>query len=141
TFDSNVSFWPASNEITFRLDMRFLRLDRELAAGLGFEPRGYMSEIIPSPVTFREVVVHWPKLVEELQAAGFAIRKVSNSNRRGRKAAPLSPASETEIHKAITQVYDDAASADKKPPNVKEVVAPAQAILRRAGYEASGLRI
>jgi hypothetical protein len=56
-------------------------------------------------------------------------------------AAPLKPAPDPEIHEAITKAYDSAKKAGEKPPNVKQIAAPVQAILRNAGYQASGNRI
>ena len=71
---SRVSFWPALNQIILRPDSWLLRNDRELAAELGDEFAGQIPGILPLSITFTDVVVHWPKLVEELQAAGFRIR-------------------------------------------------------------------
>jgi hypothetical protein len=51
------------------------------------------------------------------------------------------PAPGFEIHKAITAVYDDAGERGTKPPNLKEIIAPAQARLLAAGLKASGLQI
>jgi hypothetical protein len=45
------------------------------------------------------------------------------------------------IHKAIREVYDNASKSGQKPPNVKEIIPPVQAILKRQGREASGLQI
>lgn len=56
-------------------------------------------------------------------------------------AAPLKPAPDPEIHKAITNAYDSANETGQKPPNLKEIAAPVQAILRNSGYRASGNRI
>jgi hypothetical protein len=53
----------------------------------------------------------------------------------------LRPAPEDEIRRALTAEYDDAKRDDRKPPNVKEVVAPVQERLRAKGYEASGRHI
>ncbi len=53
----------------------------------------------------------------------------------------LRPAPDTEIHKAMTRAYHEAAEAGRKPPNIKGIVAPVQTTLRAEGYEASGRRI
>jgi hypothetical protein len=53
----------------------------------------------------------------------------------------LRQAPERAIHEAITAAYDQAGAAGEKPPNLKEIVAPAQAILRVQGYKASGRQI
>ena len=51
------------------------------------------------------------------------------------------PATEGKIHRAIGEAYDAAAGAGEKPPNLREITAPVQAILRKVGYEASGKQI
>jgi hypothetical protein len=53
----------------------------------------------------------------------------------------LRPAPEAEIYKAIQAVYDDAAVAKEKAPNVNEVIKPVQTRLRAAGHQASGRQI
>jgi hypothetical protein len=53
----------------------------------------------------------------------------------------LRRAPDPEIHKAITKAYDDAKAAGTKPPNVIEIINPVQALLRAAGYQATGLHI
>jgi hypothetical protein len=50
-------------------------------------------------------------------------------------------APEREIQKAITAAYDRAGAAGEKPPNLREIAPPVQAILRAQGYEASGRQI
>jgi hypothetical protein len=54
---------------------------------------------------------------------------------------PLKRAPESEIHRAITEVYDAAAAKGEKPPNLKEIASPVRSFLRERGYEASGLPI
>jgi hypothetical protein len=54
---------------------------------------------------------------------------------------PLRPAAKSEIHRAIGEAYDAAAVSDDKPPNLKEIAAPVQAILCERGYQASGNQI
>jgi hypothetical protein len=51
------------------------------------------------------------------------------------------PASDRQIHDAITSVYDTAAEAGEKPPNLNEIVAPVQARLLAGGHKASGRHI
>jgi hypothetical protein len=53
----------------------------------------------------------------------------------------LRPAPDSMIHKAISEVYDEAEKCALKPPNVKEIVAPVQTMLLDKGYEASGRHI
>jgi hypothetical protein len=53
----------------------------------------------------------------------------------------LKPANDGKIHETITAAYDTAAATGQKPPNIKEIVAPVRAILRKRGYEASGRHI
>jgi hypothetical protein len=53
----------------------------------------------------------------------------------------LKRAPDAEIDGAIGVAYDEAAKADRKAPNVREIVALVQTILRVKGYEASGRRI
>jgi hypothetical protein len=78
------------------------------------------------------------RLIGQLLAADHAVdqdeAKSSDSN-------PLKPAPASEIHRAIGQAYDDATAAKQKPPNVKEIVAPVQAILAKDAFEAPGNRI
>jgi hypothetical protein len=57
------------------------------------------------------------------------------------KERKLRPASSLIIHKTIGRVYDEADKTGRKPPNVKEIVAPVQKRLNAAGFEASGRRI
>ena len=45
------------------------------------------------------------------------------------------------IDKTITAVYDEHKKIGKKPPNVKEIVAPVQEKLRTKGYQATGQEI
>ncbi len=54
---------------------------------------------------------------------------------------PGRPAPRGPIHEAIEEAYGAAAAVGEKPPNVREIVAPVQAILRKAGYYASGIHI
>jgi hypothetical protein len=142
---SRVSFWPALNQITLRPDARHLREDRQLAAELGDQFAGQITDILLPPVTFTDVVVHWPKLVEEVQAAGYKISLqsgvTSGRRRQRRNAAPLRRAPDSEIHKAIAEAYDSEETAGAKPSNLKQIAAPVKAILRKRGYEASGNRI
>src|SRR6202040_4183579 len=49
--------------------------------------------------------------------------------------------SETRIKEAIHAEYHKAKDCGNKPPNIKEIVAPVQASLQAAGYEASGRKI
>ena len=53
----------------------------------------------------------------------------------------LRAAPDPAIHKAITAAYDNAETASAKPPNLREIIEPVQAILREQGYKASGSRI
>jgi hypothetical protein len=55
--------------------------------------------------------------------------------------ASLRKASDEKIHEAVSAAYDQAVRSGQKPPNVKEVAKPAQAILRAWGYNASENRI
>jgi hypothetical protein len=59
----------------------------------------------------------------------------SITNRELRRAA------DSMIHNAISKIYDEAKRTGRKPPNVKEIVAPVQDSLRDKGSEASGRRI
>jgi hypothetical protein len=52
------------------------------------------------------------------------------------KQAPI-----TAIHEAISAVYDEAAGAGQKPPNVREISAPVQSRLREQGLKASARQI
>ena len=45
------------------------------------------------------------------------------------------PAPDPEIHNAITGAYDEAAEADRKPPNIREIVGPVQTRLSAQGYK------
>jgi hypothetical protein len=51
------------------------------------------------------------------------------------------PAVPYQIDEAITVAYDEAESAGKKPPNLKEIVEPVRAALRNQGLQASGRQI
>ena len=51
------------------------------------------------------------------------------------------PASDRQIHAAITSVYDTAAEIGEKPPNLNQIVAPVQARLLAGGHKASGRHI
>jgi hypothetical protein len=53
----------------------------------------------------------------------------------------LRPATDGQIDRAITHVYDAAEQNQVKPPNVNEVVAPVQARLVEQGRQASGEQI
>lgn len=53
----------------------------------------------------------------------------------------LRSAPEPEIHKAIKAAYDNAETASAKPPNLREIIKPVQAILCDQGYKASGSQI
>jgi hypothetical protein len=53
----------------------------------------------------------------------------------------LRSAPEPEIHKAITTAYDNAEATSAKPPNLREIKSPVQAILLNRGYKASGNQI
>ncbi len=53
----------------------------------------------------------------------------------------LRAAPDPAIHKAITAAYDNAETASAKPPNLREIIEPVQAILREQGHKASGSRI
>jgi hypothetical protein len=94
------------------------------------------------------------KVISELGAAGVVIGMLMAEWERrdaDQKSAPeptLSKcgptqrqASETEIHKAIAEVYADAAKNDLKPPNVREIGEPVLARLLKCGLSASGNRI
>jgi hypothetical protein len=76
---------------------------------------------------------------------GWLIGKLLTAAEHGASQTPsetaeerLRQASQPKIHKAIQAVYDKAEAAKEKPPNVNEVIAPVQARLSAAGYEASG---
>lgn len=62
---------------------------------------------------------------------------VSNSVRE----PEMRPASDSIIHKTISEVYNESDKSGLKPPNVKELVAPVQTMLRDKGYQASGRHI
>jgi hypothetical protein len=53
----------------------------------------------------------------------------------------MRPASDSIIHKTISEVYNDSDRRGLKPPNVKELVKPVQTILRDNGYQSSGRHI
>jgi hypothetical protein len=55
--------------------------------------------------------------------------------------AILKSATYRKIDQAITATYDEAEAAGEKSPNLTEIIAPVQAILRAEGYEASGRQI
>jgi hypothetical protein len=57
------------------------------------------------------------------------------------EAEPPRRAPDSEIHKAIGEVYDTAATDQTKPPNLREIAAPVQAILHERGFETSGNHI
>ena len=102
---SSVSFWSALNQITLRPDARLLREDRQLAAELGDQFAGQIPGILPSSVTFTDVVVHWPKLVDELQAAGFKIKAQRQRPARWPSVAETTPATASALPRPM--VHDD----------------------------------
>jgi hypothetical protein len=53
----------------------------------------------------------------------------------------LKKATSAMLRHVISAVYDDAASAGNKPPNIIELAAAVQPRLKEAGYEASGRQI
>jgi hypothetical protein len=74
----------------------------------------------------------------ELRAAhvGPAGDQAATSDTVSLRSAP-----EPEIHKAITAAYDHAETASAKPPNLREIIKPVQAILCDQGYKVSGSQI
>jgi hypothetical protein len=70
-----------------------------------------------------------------------SIQQEAESAATGAVVYGLRKAPNREIHKAITAAYDQADAAGEKPPNLREIVPPVQAILRAQGYEASGRQI
>jgi hypothetical protein len=143
-----IELYPALNEIVARFDL--LSSDgRRLALQVDPRLRPYAEIFTPdslplylcrSSITFAGVTVHWPKLADELQAAGFEIGLESRGPRR-RKTKPLRPAPDTKIHKAISAAYDRAEATHAKPPNLRQIIPSVQARLRKDGYEASGRQI
>jgi hypothetical protein len=57
------------------------------------------------------------------------------------RTSPKKSATYPKIDQAITATYDKAKAAGEKSPNLIEIIAPVQAILRAEGYEASGRQI
>jgi hypothetical protein len=57
------------------------------------------------------------------------------------RTSPKKSATYPKIDQAITATYDKAEAAGEKSPNLTEIIAPVQAILRAQGYEASGRQI
>jgi hypothetical protein len=144
-----VEVYPFLNEIVLRVDPlspdeRQIAIQhdpflRELAAK--FQDVDPILVLRQQYITFVDVVVHWPKLVEELQAAGFkkiGLTSELASSRRRRLAEPLRPAPAAEIHKMISAVYDGAEAAGEKPPNLVQIIQPVQDLLRKKRYRASG---
>jgi hypothetical protein len=73
---------------------------------------------------------------------GLLLRPKPQSLSEDKEPEPrLRPATDGQIDRAITRVYDAAEQNQVKPPNVNEVVAPVQAILVEQDRQASGEQI
>lgn len=74
------------------------------------------------------------------------IKRLSIESWLGQRTSPasmpvLKPAPASKIDEALTAAYDEAQTAGEKPPNLKQIIAPVQAVLRKQGLEASGQKI
>jgi hypothetical protein len=94
------------------------------------------------PTAERAVATSTPEIVADDEASPRCGRSEAREGPAtpSNNDAPLKMASDPRINEAITAVYDGL-SDGAKPPNVREVVPPVQAILRVDGYYASGRRI
>jgi hypothetical protein len=141
--------YPASNEIVAHIDVLSvdgrrlaLEIDPRLRPFAEFGDYAVPPSLWSSSITFANVTIHWPKLADELQAAGFKIGLETGLRpRRHKKTEPRRSAPDAEIHKAIKEAYDGAEAIGDKPPNLKEIIRPVQDLLQKNRYEASGRRI
>jgi len=90
------------------------------------------------PIVRRRGDTSWliGKLLAAVDRAGTQARASDDA-----PAADLRPASEQQIHAAITRVYDNADRTGEKPPNIRELPGLVQQDLRETGHAASGNRI
>jgi len=114
------------------VELRSMRLDMDNLSHL---------RAIDFDLTFYVVRVNWPELVGALEAAGCPLVAPARSLLIDGGEPPLRSATDQKIHDAISAAYDQATLSRQKPPNVREVAKPAQAILRATGYDASKNRI
>jgi hypothetical protein len=138
-------YWP---RLTFTNDMEW-RSGHETYACLKTNPRGaFWKDLLFGA---KGVLTVWPpptdrKQPEQSAEDGFKDEcgqhhPVGMSGAARETKREPRPAPDSMIHKTISEAYNEAEKRGSKPPNVKEIVAPVQTMLRDKGYQASGRHI
>jgi hypothetical protein len=103
-------------------------------------------------ISWDDLLKVWPptsggpvKCEDEAEAVASPAKPPNASEYAGGDLQPspleLRQAPIDKINEAIGAVYDDAAAATQKPPNVKQIVKPVKSKLAAQGFEASGRHI
>jgi hypothetical protein len=142
-------YWP---HLTFTNRCELLSEERRRETCVRFKNTAPMGSCW-SDLLFesRSILIIWPPLNVRKQMESVAEDGTMNERAhhhqitasdasREMEREPRS-ASDSMIHKIISASYDEAEKQGLKPPNVKEIVAPVQTMLRDKGYQASGRRI
>jgi hypothetical protein len=157
--------WPEADKIINRLhEILFLAYRRceitiFIVKGTGTEPlsskvlhtEGISWCELAFPFDFAENAVKCDGQPYEVADVVNEVDNAASAPERKEATAPAPPAivptspkkaaSCSKIDQAMTTVFDNAERAGEKSPNLTEIIAPVQAILRAEGYEASGRQI